>query len=963
LNPPSRDESSNSAFAELVKLVESGAYLRADPVHVRTLYARSPVPRGETEGPAGAIKPILRAYVKRQPETFLGLAGNDQTRQLIGPLIGDPHFKWPFEDPLNMPDAEALKWLPLGNLATVSSDSLIHFVRVMFCSVRRAIWRPAARTLAALAAGHPDLARELIDLRNSLFQRSFTTLTELGGEHPKKDLLPPPYEPLRAVHLRRHLFVALCDFVATTGSALGDTDARTLLGVSAESMINDADLSAVLLGWESLSQGSDRGTRRETLQRVADLCRGNPAGAADQSEQALRDILRSRREDDADEARTILDFLIAPRWRHRPLRPRVNLLWSWLQTARFCSELGLEDALAVMRREAGEASPALEYAVSGRLHDDQDPPDVLLPRLAVVADPVRWPTTTLSRRAICIVEAMQLLDHPEVRDMPFDALVLRATGREAQGDGSGRGVPTRNHRVGLALLLGDRGHLQEALLRDLELDEPAVLSLAASQNTYIARQVAVQAERLLRGRPPNRQLRLLWKILEQDPPTELLDELRSALPGYGTRLHALVDELRTLDEARTGNTSVLETAARYQCVATCAQRLCGDKTGPAGPGEHLTSMAHSFERLTKAGRARVGSPEWLELVEALLFGPTRARRHPDETGQSRGLGLVDWLEWITVETNSGHDVLTGRPADPARYAVETAWDALREAAGVVSVAEPYVSVQQCHDLARALEDLKAVFPNRTWPEHLAFSQVVRDVDEWRARELGRARDREAADARVRALMERADEQGLVAMLCGTGSERAAQVDTVLMSPGTLRAAHLHLLGALRLGHAAKLRRRAAHVRLPRGLVYLAPLFIGTLAGIWLVLDVATDFTNLVAADRRGALALAIGLAHGAAFLVAATSLSSGLGRGASWLDRSKRAGRLLALHGGAYGLSLVNTTFVMWLLQDTELVVVDQRIAQVVLWSSLALFLGLFLGLILQGRAFTTRGRERAASE
>ncbi len=915
------------SFASLVELIEIGQYEITAPETIRNLFkAAEPPPQAQT-GARAELASVVRAYRKRSTERFVQLVETTRGRMLVGPLIGDGFLQWPFDRPFDLDDDSAVKWLSVVEASSAPNAAILLFVRIAFCSIRREVWTHSIRAMATFAALRPELDRELQEIWTCVFPSSLHTVHKLDAAALLPEHLPGEYATLRVVHLRRHAFVAACEIVARFGK-FGTVGAGELLAIHAEGM-NDADLSAVVLGWERLVGSTDSAIRDLAAARVRTLGAQPLHDCGELTEHALLRIAdRCRKIPDDETMSAMLAVLQQRRWDGLNVTGRVDLIWSWLETAAWCKSAGRAVELQQIRDVSREVEPALSYRVDGALPGEaRNAVDAIEPAIRILADTIVWSTTPVALRAAAVVEAALLLEHPDLQHVPFDLILQRATGKPGLLKFNGR------HRVALVLLLASREVPPEVLLRDLRLDEEAVLQLAAMDNGFITRQAAIQAEQLLRGANPEAQLKFLWRLLQKDPPRRLLRELLGALPGSGSLLHNLVEAVETLELARDDEANHRTIADAYVRVAGAAARLLSTGAEPSATAQHLLAMSKRFAALPGAEGPTVGSDAWMALAGRVLFGEAKD-------------GLVNWLEWLGSREDK---------APPERFtALRSAWDSLR-ACIAAARKEKHASEPQCLALAEALSQVRAALTLQSWPEEIALAKLLEELDKWRHDELSHAQRLAETDALVRSLLDAADENRLIDTLRADNIE----VTTGLLSPETIRAFHSYLLAALRAGDATRLRRVAERqVRLPHVLTYFSPLMLGALGGVWLVLDIPQEWASF--ADKWWGLEYLVTVlgAHGLSLLLLATTFTKHTGWGKTWPLRIRRTGAILAVHGLAFTLATISTAALMWIFRDTALVMRAHFAGQLVLWSSLSLFLGLFLGLILQDRSMTTLSGE-----
>jgi hypothetical protein len=936
-----------------------------------------PIQRKPADAAEGALLKARSGYEKRKglgdPQA---LSKDPERLALLAPFIGDPELgSWAFHDPLLISDEDAVAWLPIVGRHAPPDENVRRFVRVMFRARPRTVWVPASRAFAELAR-RDDAAREALK-------------KEWGACFPEG--LPPAWKDTLRGHLPktpdagidahrpRHLLHAVASWVALGG------DTALLPGYSVEKFSSmklpkdDADASALLLAWKALIGGE--GTRPKVLPLLRD--RLEEVKADEMSDQVLRDIADGLRSDpSASAALAALESrLRKPLWTKRSGAKQLDTLWSWLETARWFHSRGDSASVREMEANAGESSAAFRLIVEDALPGGAPHPvDALLPRLSVLLDPHVAATTAERSRNAALAELFLLLQSPAVAEFPWKSLVARAVGRDAADrmqDGPVKDVA----RADIALAMQPGVDIPALLLRDAVLPEKAVVRLASTVNGFVARQVAVQLERLLReagtGTP---QVRLLWSVLRNDPHDSLFEQLLDILrgePGKPTRLHEMVAALRDLHEQRVrirsgkGGRESPETselkgiAAGYLRLAEATAALieegrrgappdrgapeaapghapAGNRpaSGDGAPGPdrrpEIRDLARAVEATCGALEgppSAVGTESWLLAVRELLVGRDSGRGGP---GAGPPGGVEGWMKWLGFEVED----------------MEAPWTRFAHAVKAVASAKPALNDQQEGDLRDATAALRDLTKGLAWPEVLVLRKALGRTDAYLEERREEARRSRQESERLDQALDVGDE------------ERAVEIATDPEVPRYLTSDDLNRLGRFLLDRwrfrvAHRLRNRVAgRALIPPFWSYLAPLLTGVAAGAFLLLDMGTDLNRAI---------LLRGAAPGIVMVVAALALSFTLlvigfpsARKATREEtRSRRIAflcrRALPLYAGCLALSTGISAALLWMVSGTDLRPDGTAIpfaSQAILWGSLSLFLGLFLGLMLQGRRF-----------
>jgi hypothetical protein len=392
---------------------------------------------------------------------------------------------------------------------------------------------------------------------------------------------------------------------------------------------------------------------------------------------------------------------------------------------------------------------------------------------------------------------------------------------------------------------------------------------------------------------------------------------------YG--LDCLRDELA--DVAGMSSKQASRIAEAYAEVARAMKQLAEGATDGAPSVRMVASVADALGAAARLEPADVGSAAWLETVRRVIL---------DRGGEA-------WIEWSAS----------------ASAALDERWSRFHAAARVAEEAGAWIAAEQCDELEAATAALETHLQGLTWPEtnllQRALHQVGSRLGGWRAD----VRERAASTARVVQLLDRGDEAAVIDLV-----GRADDPTVERLGAEELRRVARFLLLRLRYRAAARLRARVARrVQLPGPLAHVAPLFVGVSSGTFLVLDVGTAWNDVVGSDRPLQYAATVAIALLLTFALLAGNVSmlmpreDGTGR-ASWLVLI--GWRVLPTYAAAFALALAISSLVLWTLQGTANSISNGHpipfLPQAILWASLSLFLGVFLGLVLQGRGTFREG-------
>jgi hypothetical protein len=269
--------------------------------------------------------------------------------------------------------------------------------------------------------------------------------------------------------------------------------------------------------------------------------------------------------------------------------------------------------------------------------------------------------------------------------------------------------------------------------------------------------------------------------------------------------------------------------------------------------------------------------------------------------------------------------------------------------------EPDDAVLTEEDLAafrRATGGLHQALGRTPWPESGLLCHVFEQVNQW-TDEREKERLKLSAHSRyLKDLLDQGRERQLLEEVGHGGFQRLA--------PGLLKETHEYLLDVLRFRQAHQLRKALqARVQLQPVWTRLAPLIAGVATGPILILDVGEAWNELVGRPLREAMTATGALLAAFALLVA--QLASHVPRApASPLGRVRTllrvCARVIPVFAGALLLAGVLSGLVLWTLADTSLRKGSMP-EQLLLWTPLSLFLGVFVGIIAQGRTVAVRER------
>lgn len=962
------------------------------------ILARQPKPSmaGGPKGGADASDPglnaareVVRAYRTRSP---IGIGKLMRHGNLLDVFVGDRELgDWPFHHPELISEGDAanwLDWLARPDCRAVVDDDLMQFVRVFFRTRRRGTWIPASRALARMATSEMRAAQEVRTLWSQW--RPGAKAVQTADEPPTTEdgdddqAIMAHLDRANARHLERHVIHLACAWTALGGPSADlegfDPDDPTRhLAASRD----PSDLSAALEGVLELVAANR--LPPDAWQGLA--CRVANSTQEAQTDHALRRLhdLLVKTPECTPAAATIRERLVRPDWapgrdglKERTLGHPTHweMLWTWLETARWFQEKGDQDALQRMQSvaHANGAGPAFDLAVGARLPDGaSDALAAALPRLRAMLDPDLWATTVGMRRTVLVVESWHLVHHPDIATLPWDAMAGRALGRPAR---SLEACDTLDK--GLSVVEGWRSHLVMGmaqmgagfLVRDDEFPESVVATMAWKGNG-LEIQAAVQTERLLRQSSNAAQrVRCLWRILKQDPVQKFFTQLETVVRWNDAALVRLVRAVGEMDarrDASRNRKTILASeypslADLYGRVSERVAEVLGSQA-PDGAGADATParwLDGVREALNDTQASRdPGCMAWDHWLRTLLLG-----------GGADG-GLCDWTDWLAL---GGPGDAGKRPASTLRAEVERFLPPFAESLARLRDERFQITEKDIVHARRGLATLDDFAARMAWPEAAILCGAQAQLEDWLVRQEARVATSvrgEELGHRLRQLIAQGREDGVLGLLEG---EDAALVDAI---PDSARLeAHRFLLEKLNLPAAYRLRKRfSADSRFKPVYAHFSPLLAGVLGGPLLVLDFGTHWND---AFKNGAATETVLLTVAAmllAFLMmwgslrprrprvidgapppCRTSAAVPAAGPGPWRLMLRAFGRLVAMFASAWALAALSTGLILLTLRTTDIakgLTLPQQVLQVFLWSGLSLFMGMFFQIVMEQRTAT----------
>lgn len=228
------------------------------------------------------------------------------------------------------------------------------------------------------------------------------------------------------------------------------------------------------------------------------------------------------------------------------------------------------------------------------------------------------------------------------------------------------------------------------------------------------------------------------------------------------------------------------------------------------------------------------------------------------------------------------------------------------------------------------------------------------VEAWLDVQRERADRSERCSEYVRELVAKGDEAAIRKLVDEDRGMLDDVTNDVLRSVGRFLLDHL----MFRKAHVHR-ERFSDRVQMPAVWTYLAPLLVGVAAGSLLVLDVGTAWNDVMPPERTLGWIFMVLLSYGTSFLLLAGGLAARMAASTEteggWLGKALSVGkRVLVTYLGTAAIALVVNAITLLTLEGTEFRRDVPFGYQLVLWTGLALFLGIFLGLIQQGRGLVS---------
>ncbi len=687
----------------------------------------------------------------------------------------------------------------------------------------------------------------------------------------------------------------------------------------------------------------------ETLREIADFLRQDPAAA--------------------EPVRGIESRLAETRWANQKGMVRLEGFWSWQNTAAWFKDGKNPEGVSVMRDKASKEGvrEILDLALDGKIPEGfSDPAAAIIPSIQALFQGEMYQTIGDREKTRLLARLFLLVSSPEVAGLSWPLLVRRACGEDAERS-CRPGTVKDSALVDIVKAFSPYDEVPSFLLRKRHLASEDLLRLVPSGNGFIATQVAIQLERLLReADDPEEQVRLLWKVLQGNPPSKTFRELGSVLRGQGkpTPLSRVVSAVQNLDSIRERNGTIGEVGAGFQRLVDEVGSLF--PSPPEGkprdvPGEPLVlemleflggmlpkvaalnrSSPPSASTVEQPGLAEIGSGSWCEPLGLLLLGDGR----PGRSGLS---GFVDWL---------------GNPIPD----LDVAWKRFAESARRLYSAKLAPTLDQCREFGDSLSVLGAKLSGVAWPEAMVVADSLRNAGEWLNGRLLLARRSEGENERVQRLLDSGEEEPIRALLLpGERSGLANLSESTLRNVGQFLLDHLLFRDAQDLGTLVQDR-----VRIKSKWGHLQPLLLCVLGGSILFLDVGTDWNSVI--GQGFPFFMTVFSAQFLSFFLLTADLagrmipaSATTGMKIDLLRKAVRRVMPVYLLSMVLSIAVSALTLVSLGNSDLRFSISDRLVVhgpeilherdllpwgdQLALWSSFSLFLGVFLGLVVQGRS------------
>jgi hypothetical protein len=916
----------------------------ADAEKLRNAIQSLPLPRAKPSSDIeSTLFAIRTAYQKPKgaASRLLGMMADSNRASIIGPFIGDPALgEWPFHRPLSISDEDAVAWLEaLAKYSAVDDPLILRFVKVSFNCRRREIWVPAADCYAHFALSNMNLLDEMRSEWIACFASDSGSSTDNSA---KKANYPS------LTHRCRHICYAVCAWIAAGGDPSQISPDLSAAKLSREPLPrDDADASAILLSISALLRSSI--TRHLVIDNIPD--RAKEAPAEPQSEEVLRTMADELRMDlsciNIHEA--ICNRLIEPRWKALRKMQRLDGLCSWLESAKWFHNHNNYDALRQMIAEAPEAEAAIMLHTEKRLPPGAtSAPSAVIDRLRTVLNSDAREIVGHEVWTIQLAELLALFTLDSVRALPWEGLVRQARQElppRGQGEESTHSVADIACIAIVESIIQGENEGAKTLLYGKKLPQDILLNIVNSPNGFIQTQAALNLERILRGmQTPAEQVRIIWAVLQRNPKTRFFDELLLLLPGEpgeSTALRDLIEVIRSLDMLRDDDPEeqsdipARSLAACYRSLADHVERLFADAVLEKveknaeyndNPATILRANAAAFlsiEPWTNRNLDDADSSDWKKALRDVLVGTDTYN------------GLDDWMDWLKL--NKGANKLR-----IAHGQVEEAIDKILDEQIMASDAD-------CDILDKALSELTTILEDVPWPEAHLLRKTIANIATWNQHKRNTSRKVREHANKIKQALDSGDEGSVI--------DLARAENTLLLCRSDLRALWRFFAGRFLFSHIRHLNKRLRSQNkngvMPSVFGYLSPLFTGVAAGCILVLDVGTDWNNLVTAETAwrafgtGVVSLAL------AFIMLAGECATHLRQIQGGLRRAAKAAlRVLPVYSAAVAVAALCASVVLFSLRE-DTGEWSWSYLRIFLWTGLSSFLGLFIGVLLQGRRLT----------
>jgi len=924
-----------------------------------------------------------------------------RVRAWSGVLMGAPErTDWPFDIHDLQDESPRKSETPMDSVGSVvrllshapPRPDIVAFVACAFTARQRDVWLPASRAAASLACRSSDVHDEVARAWQSIDLRREPPVPLAQDDVAARWC---GYSPHQRKHAQRH-FLHLRGALAARGRALpGDTPEALMRSFVKEPEEHNRAVAMHGLA-EIVRSGAIGVSWRPSIE--AFLKKGIKENAGYQQHEGLRDLATSL------EGAPELQHAVA-RLALRPPRvgpgvgvdKSVEAALAVVESARAFETLAcyLGEAGSELRRtDIGEALSQWDPSLLTRIANNDaestaDPAGDLVERLACCTGPMLR-TMPPARAVRCLAELILLFGTEENAELRWSDLVARAGIPPVPGFGPDD-VVADVAAADLAIRMVElgRGEIRRLLHHHRPTRRSATVLLREALggtpgsngrrtknrvNSFFKDQSAVAAAQLLYepvqagGLDMAEKVRLLWELLELDPPADYWEEVASILRGRDTLFHKLVAAIAELDASRP--------------VPQSQQ----DEKGHARPFTEWDQYEQARVSLQKAGKAltalgvnaledamsRVPDRSW----PSLPAGPRGPSWNDIESWRTRLGSLIEpavavsdrgsvvaWVTWLRAsEEQESSEALLGSEVATAHEEVHRTLCLLEERGKgdrlrATDVERAGASVK-C--LAGALRTLRIA-----WPPQCLVDVPLVQLESWCSALARKLRQIEEREADLMHAVSVGDERAVLGLF-QRGADRDSSI-TSLVSAHALKVAHEFLLGQMLYSDATRVRRLILEdrpqSRISSVLVHFAPLWSGVLGGGFFTLSLAKTWNDIAKGGGLAYYAVVVGALLGAlAFLMydlrkrIVAAPSEGV---AVWW---KVAARVAPAFGAATALAMIETALLLWVCTGTESVMTGTdptfraelttaagwRVAA--LWSAISLFGGIFVGLVAQGR-------------